>query len=291
MTCPGTLVLTHQKSSEQLLEPVVKPTPFLKWAGGKGQLLEQMDPYFPEDFGRYHEPFLGGGAVFFHLSPRKAVLSDSNPELIHVYQMVKNCPIELMASLDVHRTRSMEESYFYEVRGICPDKLSSASRAARLVFLNKTCFNGLYRVNSKGEFNVPYGGYRHPTLYVGENLQLASAALQGAALHVEDFRRACKRAVKGDLVYLDPPYQPLSRTSAFTDYTREGFGRRDQEDLAAIYRALDNRGCKVMLSNSSTPWLRELYREYHQITLKAKRAINCKGTGRGAIDELLVMNY
>lgn len=291
MASPGVLAPTDRKATEKLLEPNGKSTPFLKWAGGKGQLLTQLAPYFPEDFGRYHEPFLGGGAVFFHLLPRKAYLSDSNPDLIHVYRMVKNNLEELVASLDTHKTRATEKSYFYEVRGLRPDTLSPAARAARTIFLNKTCFNGLYRVNSQGVFNVPYGGYRHPTLYIGKNLQLAQAALQGAELRVEDFRRACKRPGKGDFVYLDPPYQPLSETSAFTDYTREGFGPRDQEDLAAVYRALDRRGCKVMLSNSSTAWLRELYQEYYQVTLKAKRAINCKGNGRGVIDELLVMNY
>lgn len=290
MALPAILTSSNRKLGEQLIERNERPTPFLKWAGGKGQLLAQMTRYFPEDLGRYHEPFLGGGAVFFYLSPREAILSDSNPELIHAYRMVRNNLGVLMTSLDVHKARAAEKSYFYDVRMMCPDNLSPASRAARMIFLNKTCFNGLYRVNSKGRFNVPFGGYRHPTLY-GRNLQLASTALQSAQLHAEDFRLACKRPGRGDFVYLDPPYHPLSETSAFTDYTREGFGRRDQEDLAAIYRALDHRGCKVMLSNSSTPWLRELYQEYYQVTLKAKRAINCKGTGRGAIDELLVMNY
>lgn len=291
MASLGALALTDRKAADESLEPHKKPTPLLKWAGGKGQLLPQMTSYFPEDLGTYHEPFLGGGAVFFHLSPRKAVLSDSNPDLIHVYRMVRDNPYGLKTQLDLHKKHSKEKAYFYHVREMQPRGLQPVARAARTVFLNKTCFNGLYRVNSKGEFNVPYGGYRNPSLYLEENLHLTSAALQGAKLRVEDFRLACKHPRKGDFVYLDPPYQPLTKTSSFTNYTREGFGRRDQEDLAAIFGALDRRGCKVMLSNSSTAWLRELYQEYYQVTLRAKRAINCKGTGRGAIDELLVMNY
>lgn len=291
MAPPGALAITDRKVTDETLEPRRKPIPLLKWAGGKGQLLSQMTPYFPEDLGTYHEPFLGGGAVFFHLSPRQATLSDSNLDLIHVYQMVRDNPDGLKAQLDLHKKHSKEKAYFYHVRGMQAQELQPAARAARTVFLNKTCFNGLYRVNSKGGFNVPYGGYRNPSLYLEENLQLTSAALQGAELRVEDFRQACKRPRKGDFVYLDPPYQPLTKTSSFTNYTREGFGRKDQENLAEIFGALDRRGCKVMLSNSSTPWVKELYREYSLVTLKAKRAINCNGARRGAIDELLVMNY
>lgn len=270
-----------------------EPSPFLKWAGGKGQLLEQMEPYLPEpgSNGTYFEPFLGGGALFFHLRPKHAVLSDLNAELIHTYTMVRDEPDALMTALDLHFKYRLDEDYFYSVRRQVVNDLTPEARAARTIFLNKTCFNGLYRVNSKGGFNVPYGGYKNPTLYVRENILAASAALEGAELLVSDYRVACRKARKGDFVYFDPPYDPLSKTSAFTAYTSEGFGERQQRQLAALFRSLDRKGCKVMLSNSATPLLDELYREYAPVRLKAKRAINCKGTGRGAIDELLVMNY
>ena len=278
------------------LDPQIEtpePAPFLKWAGGKGQLLRQMEPYIPEpnSIDTYFEPFLGGGALFFHLRPERAVLSDLNAELIHTYTMVRDAPDALMAALDAHMEHKLDQDYFYSIRGQVPKDLPPEARAARTIFLNKTCFNGLYRVNSKGGFNVPFGGYKNPTLYVRENILAASAALERAELLVSDYRVACKKARKGDFVYFDPPYDPLSKTSAFTAYTSEGFGEVQQRQLAELFRTLDRKGCKVMLSNSATPLLDELYREYAPIRLKAKRAINCKGTGRGAIDELLIMNY
>lgn len=267
------------------------PVPFLKWAGGKGQLLGQMAGFFPGDFKTYYEPFLGGGALFFRLLPPRAVLSDSNPELIQAYKSVRDDPGGLMSALDKHRLHSRSEDYFYKVRKQSPLELSPLVRAARTIFLNKTCFNGLYRVNSRGEFNVPFGRYKNPTLYVEANIRAASDALRSAELLVADFREVCKRPRKGDFVYFDPPYQPLTRTAAFTDYTREGFGEHDQRDLADAFRKLDKKGCSLILSNSSTPMLRKLYQDFGPRTLRAKRAINSKGTGRGAIDELLVMNY
>jgi len=281
-TRPDRAVLTPRKMT---------PMPFLKWAGGKGQLLDQMARFLPTSFNTYFEPFLGGGALFFQLLPERAVLSDLNAELIQVYKSVREDPNGLMAALDKYRLQPVTEDYFYRVRKQDPRELPHLDRAARAVFLNKTCFNGLYRVNSKGEFNVPFGHYRNPAFYIAENIQAASAALKGAELWAIDFREACKRPRRGDFVYLDPPYQPLTATAAFTDYTREGFGEKDQRDLAEVFRELDKRGCMVMLSNSATPMLRDLYRDFKSVTLKARRAINCKGNGRGAIDELLVMNY
>ncbi|MCI4346432.1 MAG: DNA adenine methylase [Thermoplasmata archaeon] len=263
----------------------------MKWAGGKGQLLVRFERYFPPEYSRYFELFLGGGAVFFHLKPEHATLSDTNAELIHLYSMVRDDPAGLMAALDVHAGRRNQKTYFYEVRKQRSEALSPAARAARTVFLNKTCFNGLYRVNSRGEFNVPFGYYRNPTLYSVDAIRRASRALGGAALLAEDFRTAGTRPRGRDFVYLDPPYQPISRTSAFTDYTREGFGEKDQRDLANLFHDLDRRGCFVMLSNSATPMLKELYAEYSQKLLPARRAINSKGSGRGAVDELLVTNY
>ncbi|HKN06029.1 MAG TPA: DNA adenine methylase [Thermoplasmata archaeon] len=267
------------------------PTPFLKWAGGKAQLLPQMERCFPSSYRTYFEPFLGGGAVFFYLRPGRAVLSDSNPDLINAFTVVRDNPRGLMEALDQHATRRTEKDYFYEVRALSDSALSPVERAGRTIFLNKTCFNGLYRVNSEGRFNVPWGGYKNPTLYDRENLLAASALLRGKKILLSDYRKVCPRANLGDFVYLDPPYHPLSETSKFTSYTKEDFGNRDQRQLAETCRRLDKRGVLFMLSNSSTPLIRSLYDGFRIEVLKAKRAINSKGTGRGAIDELLIMNF
>jgi len=282
---------SSELSKARLVAEVRVPTPFLKWAGGKGQLLGQLAGYLPKESRTYFEPFLGGGAVFFSLRPEKAVLSDLNPDLVNVYLTVRDCPAELMEALDRHAEYRLSEEYFYEVRRQETSKLSPIERAARTVFLNKTCFNGLYRVNARGGFNVPWGGYTNPTLYDRVNLLSASALLQGKKVLLADYRKACGRARKGDFVYFDPPYHPLSDTSRFTSYTKEEFGDREQEALADTFRKLDERGCLIMLSNSSTPFVRSLYGGFRVETLRAKRAINSKGSGRGAIDELLVLNY
>jgi DNA adenine methylase len=274
-----------------VLQAVLPARPFLKWAGGKAQLLSQMEPFFPSEYRTYFEPFLGGGAVFFSLRPERAILSDSNPDLINAFVVARDDPKGFMAAVDQHFSRRTEESYFYQVRSQDPTLLSSVERAARTVFLNKTCFNGLYRVNSEGRFNVPWGGYKHPTLYERENVLAASVALHGTKIILSDYRKVCPRAKTGDFVYLDPPYHPLSETSQFTSYTKEDFGNKEQRQLAAVCRGLDKRGVLFMLSNSATPLVRSLYEGFHFETLRAKRAINSKGTGRGAIDELIVMNY
>jgi DNA adenine methylase len=264
----------------------------LKWAGGKAQLLSQMDPFFPNNFRQYYEPFFGGGAVFFHLRPKKAVLSDLNPELIGVYQVVREHPEALMDALDRHAPNRFSKEYFYKVRDrLDPTTLSPVERAARTIFLNRTCFNGLYRVNAKGKFNVPWGSYKNPILYGREKLLAVSRLLKGKQVLLVDYRRALATANFGDFVYLDPPYHPLSPTSNFTSYTKEDFGEKEQRELADTFRELDQKGVLLMLSNSPTPLVRSLYRGYHLKTLKAKRAISSKGTGRGTIDELLVMNY
>lgn len=273
------------------VETLVPARPFLKWAGGKTQILAQMEPFFPKDYRTYFEPFLGGGAVFFHLRPEKAVLADSNPELLNTFTVVRDDPEGLMKALDEHLTQRTEESYFYEVRATNPSTLSPVERAARTIFLNKTCFNGLYRVNADGNFNVPWGGYKNPTLYDRENLLAASALLRGKKIVLSDYRKVCARTKVGDFVYLDPPYHPMSETSRFTGYTKEDFGSREQRKLAEVYRRLDTRGVLVMLSNSSTTLVRTLYEGFHIRSLKATRAINSKGTGRGAIDELLITNF
>ncbi len=276
------------------------PSPFVKWAGGKGQLLSQFEAYFPTNFRRYIEPFVGGGAVFFHLysqgrlAGKPVVLIDRLEELINCYRVIQKQVEDLIAAIQTHEPHKRDAGYFYQVRDWDrqPDyaQRSDVERAARFVFLNRTCYNGLYRVNRRGEFNVPFGRYRNPTLCDVGNLRAASQALQGVTLLVGDFSRCLELAEPGDFVYLDPPYHPLSDTANFTSYTSGDFGVKEQRRLAALFQELDGRGCQIMLSNSYTGLVRELYSGYEQIQVQASRAISSKGDGRGPIPELLVMN-
>ena len=264
--------------------------PFLKWAGGKQRLLPQYAPYFPGRFGRYFEPFLGGGAVFFHLRPATAFLSDLNAELVNTYVVVQGQLEALIPALQAHRN---EKDYYYMVRqwdrpdGRIPlHHMSDVARAARFIYLNKTAFNGLWRVNSQGQHNVSFGSYRNPTICNVDRLQQASAALQGVVVQTADFRQAVAEAREGDLVFFDPPYW-----AGFTAYTGAGFGLDDHTALAHLFRALDKRGCLLMLSNSNTAVIRELYAGYRHVEIQARRNINCDGNGRGAVTELLITNY
>ena len=230
--------------------------------------------------------------MFFHIQPKRAVLSDSNPDLIGAFQAVRDNPRELMGALDRHREGPLNEEYFYHVRdGLDLSRLSPVERAARTIFLNKTCFNGLYRVNAKGKFNVPWGDYKNPKLYDRSNLIRASRLLRGKKILLSDYRKALSSANLGDFVYLDPPYHPLSETSRFTSYTKEDFADKEQRELAATCRELDRKGVLFALSNSPTPLVLDLYEGFQVQRLRAKRAINSKASGRGPIDELLVMNY
>lgn len=279
---------------------LANPSPFVKWAGGKGQLLAQFDPYFPAQFRQYIEPFVGGGAVFFHLynqgrlTGKPVVLIDHLEELINCYRVVQNQVTDLIAELERHEPHKRDPAYFYEIRGWDRDPgyrlRSDVERAGRFLFLNHTCYNGLYRVNRRGWFNVPFGRYRNPILGDADNLRAVSRALQGVILLVGDFERCLEFAGAGDFVYLDPPYHPLSDTARFTSYTAADFGVEDQQRLAALFRELDRRGCQVMLSNSCTRLVRELYAGYEQVEVQATRAIAALGDRRGAIPELLVMN-
>lgn len=264
------------------------PRPFVKWAGGKRQLLSQLAPLFPPRWNVYFEPFVGGGAVFFHLHPERAVLSDVSEELINAYTVIRDCVEELIERLRSHRN---EESYFYSIRDLDPAALSPVERAARLIYLNHTCYNGLYRVNSRGQFNVPFGRYRNPKICDADGLRLASEALRSADIRVADFEEALADAGAGDFIYMDPPFDPLSRTSSFTGYSEGGFSRHEQERLARMYRDLDRRGCLLMLSNSDTPFVRQLYEGYRTVVMQARRAINSQAYGRGAVAELAILNY
>ena len=264
--------------------------PFLKWAGGKSRLLSQYLPWFPSRVGTYYEPFLGGGAVFFWLRNRlglfPARLSDANRELIELYQVIQQKPQALVSRLRHYQSQHCQE-FYYATREARPR--TRIDRAARMIYLNKTCFNGLYRVNSQGKFNVPMGRYKNPTILQEERILAASSALQQCQLAVEPYDQAVASAGAGDLVYFDPPYQPLSVTSSFTSYTRDSFGQEDQRHLADVVGLLVQRGCQVLLSNSDTPLTRQLYRSYQLVEIQAPRMINSKAERRQPVGELLVI--
>ncbi len=266
--------------------------PFLKWAGGKRQLLEQFDQYFPQKFNKYVEPFVGGGAVFFHLLPKQAILIDNNGELINCYKVIKNNVAELIGLLKKHKN---EKSYFYKIRNLDRNheefnKISDVERASRTIYLNRCCYNGLYRVNSKGEFNVPFGRYKNPNFCDEKNLKAVSIVLKDIEIYKNSFESCLNFAEKDDFVYLDPPYHPISETSNFTGYTKNMFGKDSQSQLFQVFRQLDEIGCKVMLSNSYNKFILDLYKDFKIMTIYAKRAINSNAKRRGKIKEILVLN-
>jgi DNA adenine methylase len=270
--------------------------PFLKWAGGKNQLLKQFEPFFPTTIDSYLEPFLGGGAVFFHLKARcpkmRAVLRDNNAELINCYTVVRDHVQKLISALNAHLEQFQADGklYYYEVRRQHSLK-DPLERAARMIFLNKTCYNGLWRVNGSGQFNVPIGSYKpeRVTLYDKANLLAAARALHGVDLAVSDFRKTLAGAGRGDFLYVDPPYDPLSATASFTSYTKESFGRPEQKELAGLCAEAARRGARVMLSNSDTPLIRELYSDFKLHFVKARRAVNCDGARRGEVSEIVAL--
>lgn len=266
----------------------VKAGPFLKWAGGKGRLLGQYEPLFPKRFNRYFEPFVGAGAVFFHMDPKKAILSDTNPDLVACYQVIRD---ELPALIELLRMYRHDRDFYYHVRELNPADLSAVQRAARMIFLNKTCFNGLWRVNRRGQFNVPFGDYKNPKILDEDNLHAVSASLQGVEILLRPFDDVVAEARRGDFIYMDPPYHPVSATSSFTSYGADDFKPDDQIRLAAAFRRLDAKGCKVMLSNSDTPFIRELYEGYRIEQVWCRRAINRDAAKRGAVSEVVVLNY
>lgn len=275
-----------------------KPKPFVKWVGGKRQLLRQfreLGLYPPEDFNpmtnTYYEPFVGGGAVFFDLLPKNAELSDLNNELVTTYNVIKNNVDELIQSLQKH---IYDKDYYLEVRAKKVDDLSDIEIASRFIFLNRTGFNGLYRVNKSGQFNVPFGRYNNPVICDEDNLRRVSDALHDVTITHQDYKNVLKTAKIGDFIYLDPPYYPISATSSFTSYTAEEFLEKEQTELRDTFVRLHKKGCFVMLSNSDTPFINELYSGLDGITVNkitAGRAINSKGSGRGKITEVLVTNY
>ncbi|MGE9984119.1 DNA adenine methylase [Desulfovibrio sp. SGI.169] len=267
-------------------------SPILKWVGGKRQLLNDILPLI-QSKGTYIEPFLGGGAVLFAHQPKKAIVNDYNSELMNVYKVVKNNPEQLIKSLQVHYVNNSEE-YFYEIRELDRTEkyklMSMIEKASRIIYLNKTCYNGLYRVNSSGYFNSPYGRYKNPNIvnipviramskYFNDN---EITLLQG------DYKEALKKARRGSFVYLDPPYMPISSSANFTGYTENGFGYKQQQELKKECDKLREKGIKFAQSNSDCTEIRELYKEYTIKTVQAKRAINSNSAKRGDVNEVLI---
>ncbi len=270
--------------------------PFVKWVGGKRQLMASIVEQLPKNIKefRYVEPFVGGGAVFFNLQPRNAVINDSNEELINVYRVIKTNPEVLIADLKKHIN---EPDYFYEIRALdrtdAFKKLTPVQRASRVIYLNKTCYNGLYRVNNAGEFNVPFGKYKNPNIVNEPVIKAVSRYLNSANISInnKDYGEILNLANEHSFVYLDPPYHPISESSNFTGYVQGGWDSADQIRLRKACDVLDSKGVKFLLSNSSAPLIKEQYQSYKIITVKANRAVNSNGADRGEIDEVLIKNY
>jgi DNA adenine methylase len=270
--------------------------PFLKWAGGKGQILPQLKTHLPETFDTYFEPFIGAGALFLNLQHKKCMIGDTNEELLNCYQVIRDKVEELIQLLEIHKQKNTEE-YFYQIRLMDRDNsfklIPDVERAARIIFLNKTCFNGLFRVNAQGQFNVPYGRYTNPNISDTIVLRAVGSYLKENEIQIVhgDFETTLSKAKKGDFIYFDPPYDPVSVTASFTGYDVNGFGKNEQLRLKQYFDELHRRGCKVMLSNAYTDFICNLYQEYNQVAISANRAINSKADRRGAVDEVLVTNY
>ena len=269
--------------------------PVVKWVGGKRQLLDEIAPRLPKRITTYCEPFLGGGAVLFSLQPRNAIVNDLNADLMLVYEVIRDDVELLIAALEQHENTA---EYFYNIRDLDRDKdayreMSAVERASRIIYLNKTCYNGLFRVNASGEFNSPFGHYKNPNIVNAPVLRAVSKYLTAnniQLLHI-DFEEVLQRVPRGGFIYLDPPYDPVSDTASFTGYNRGGFGREEQERLKRCCDELAARGVRFLLSNSATSFIKELYTGYTVEIVHAKRAINSDASKRGAVEEVLIRNY
>ena len=276
---------------------MLKGKPFVKWAGGKRQIIDKLKEYVPEEFDIYYEPFVGGGALLFELSPKKAVINDCNKELMNVFECIKDEEkfVKMCNELN-HYEASHSEEFYFEIRNKDRDKakfkkIVDYKRAARTIYLNKACFNGLYRVNSKNEFNVPFNKKEKITTYDGQNLGIIHSYLNfnEVTLLSTDFEEAVSAAKKGDFIYFDPPYD--SDAKIFTSYTDSGFDREEQIRLAKVFKELDKKGCYVMLSNHNTILINDLYKDFNIHVIEAKRNINSDGKKRGKVEEVIVTNY
>ena len=277
------------------MEHIAHAAPVVKWVGGKRQLLPQILPLIPKRMTAYCEPFLGGGAVLFALQPKRVLVNDLNQDLITVYRVIKEDADALIEHLSRHENTP---EYFYRIRDLDRDKeayaaMSDVEKASRLLYLNKTCYNGLFRVNASGAFNSPYGLYRRPNIVNEQTIRGVSRYFNSCDITFfsGDFASVLEQVPKGGFVYLDPPYDPVSDTASFTGYNRGGFGREDQVRLKECCDALTARGVKFLLSNSATPFIRELYGSYRVSIVQARRAVNSVASRRGAIEEVLVRNY
>jgi DNA adenine methylase len=270
----------------------VKARPFLKWVGGKSQLIDQLIKRLPKKFNTYYEPFLGGGALFFYLKPKTAVLSDVNPDLIDTYCAIRDEVEMVIDELSLHK---YDKEYYYKVRSW--DRIDSyltlprAKRAARVIYLNKTCFNGLYRVNSNGYFNVPFGKYKNPTILDIQNLNLCSQRLKYATIKNNDYKHIVVNSKEGDFVYFDPPYMPISETSSFTSYSKDGFLQKQQIELMETCKILDQKRVYFMLSNSAVPFIYDIYKEFDIEKVPATRSINSVASKRGPVEEVIIRNF
>ncbi|MFM0581700.1 DNA adenine methylase [Streptococcus suis] len=278
----------------QRTQPTLQP--FTKWTGGKRQLLPVIKSLMPDNYNSYFEPFIGGGAVFFELIPKKAIINDFNSELINCYRQIKDNPQKLIQLLTKHQENNSKE-YYLELRAVDRDnrinKMTDVERAARIMYMLRVNFNGLYRVNSKNQFNVPYGRYKNPKIVDSELILSISQYLNKNNIEIltGDFEKAVEDVGAGDFVYFDPPYIPLSETSAFTSYTHEGFSYEEQVRLRDVFRKLDKKGAYVMLSNSSSPLVEELYKGFNIHKVEAIRTNGAKASSRGKISEFIVTNY
>jgi DNA adenine methylase len=268
--------------------------PFLHWVGGKRQLLPLIKQYIPKQYNVYYEPFLGAAAVLFDIQPKIAVVNDFNSELVNCYESIRDDLVNVIGRLELFPED--EESY-YKIRSMDRDigwkNSDNSFKAARTIYLNKTCFNGLYRVNSKGQFNVPYGKHKKKFEIEKDTLVDVSTYLNNTSISIlnTDFSQAIKGADKGDFIYFDPPYDPVSDTSNFTSYTTEGFDKKDQTRLFYTFKELSDRGCYCMLSNAGTDFIKDLYKEFKIVEVQATRVLNCKGDKRGKVSEVLIMSY
>jgi DNA adenine methylase len=271
-------------------------TPFLKWVGGKRQLIPSIVAHLPKNIKAYNyiEPFIGGGAILFYLQPKNAIINDLNKELINVYEVVRNNLDELVCDLKKHKN---EPGYFYQIRALDRTdefvNLNPVQRASRVIYLNKTCFNGLYRVNNAGEFNAPFGRYANPNIVNEPTLKAVHKYLNSNNIQIscKDYSEVLKKLDRKSFVYLDPPYHPISENSNFTGYVRGGWNMFDQVDLKTACDELHQNGIKFLLSNSSAGFIKDLYKDYKIITVKANRAVNSNGADRGEVDEVLIKNY
>lgn len=275
---------------------IEKLQPFTKWTGGKRKLIPKLKELMPEIYGNYYEPFIGGGALFFELSPRVAIINDFNEELINCYIQIKENPIKLIEILKIHKEKNSKE-YYLEIRGLDrTDKfkeLSKVEKAARIMYMLRVNFNGLYRVNSKNQFNVPYGNYANPKIVDEELINNISNYLNTYDITITsgDFEDSVSTVKEGDFVYFDPPYIPLNETSSFTSYTHEGFSYEDQVRLRNTVRRLTEKGVKVMVSNSSSKLTIDLYEEFNIHYVEVSRTNGAKSSSRGIIKEVIITNY